>query len=129
MKTPASQDDLVFRTVYVDPDVDVALRRQAAEDGLPKGTMFRRYLETGMALAAKGRKRPPVPPAKETRLCMRAVFLPSVVDATLNGRARTLKTSKTDLIRQYLRLGMDALAKRQPQCVNALGTQKVSVQF
>lgn len=122
--THESSDDLVFRTVYVDPDVDAALRMQAAEDGLPKGKMFRRYLETGMALAAKGRKRPAVPSAKDTRLCMRTVFLPSAVDAALARRALALKTSKMDLIRQYLKMGMGALGARKAALTLATSTPR-----
>jgi hypothetical protein len=54
--TSVSQDDLVFRTVYVDPDVDAALRGQATREVIPKGQMFRKYLDTGMALGAKGQR-------------------------------------------------------------------------
>jgi hypothetical protein len=109
--TPASQDNLVFRTVYVDADVDAALRGQAAQEGVSKGQMFRKYLETGMALGAKGRRLPALVDSRDTRLCMRTVFLPPAWDAKLEGRAFMMKTPKTDLIRQYLRMGMDALAK------------------
>lgn len=110
--TPASQEGLVFRTVYVDPDVDAALRKQAVEEGLSKGKMFRRYLETGVALAARRRKLPPLVDSRDTRLCMRTVFLPYALDEKLEGRSILMKKSKTDLIRHYLRLGMDAMAKR-----------------
>jgi len=113
--TSVSQANLVFRTVYVDPDVDAALRGQAAREGISKGQMFRKYLETGMALGAKGRRLPPLMDSRGTRLCMRTVFLPPALDTKLEGRAFVMKTAKTDLIRQYLRLGMSALAKRQPQ--------------
>jgi len=113
--TPASQDNLVFRTVYVDPDVDAALRGQAAQEGVSKGQMFRKYLETGVALATKGRRLPQLVDSRDTRLCMRTVFLPPALDTKLEGRAFVMKTAKTDLMRQYLRLGMNALAKRQPQ--------------
>jgi hypothetical protein len=111
--TPASQDGLVFRTVYVDRDVDAALRKQAAEEGLTKGKMFRRYLETGVTLAARRRKLPPLVDSRDTRLCMRTVFLPHALDEKLEARAILMETSKADLIRQYLWMGMDALAKRQ----------------
>jgi hypothetical protein len=111
--TPASQNDLVFRTVYVDPDVDAALRGQAAREGVSKGQMFRKYLETGMALGAKGRRLPALVDSRDTRLCMRTVFLPPALDTTLEGRAFTMKAPKSDLIRQYLRMGMAALQKQR----------------
>lgn len=109
--TTATQDHLVFRTVYVDHDVDAALRGQAAREGISKGQMFRKYLETGMALGVKGRGLPPLMDSRDTRLCMRTVFLPPAMDTKLEGRAFRMRTAKTDLIRQYLRMGMDALAR------------------
>jgi len=114
--TSASQDNLVFRTVYVDPDVDAALRAQAARDAVSKGQMFRKYLETGMAVSARKRRLPPLVDSRDVRLCMRTVFLHPALDMKLEGRAFVMKISKSDLIRQYLRLGMDALAKRQIRC-------------
>lgn len=108
---PTDSTNFVFRTVYVDTDVDAALKAQAARDGISKGHMFRTYLETGMALAARRRKLPQVDDGRDVRLCMRTVFLPPALDEKLEGRAFAMKKSKSDLIRQYLRLGMDALAR------------------
>jgi hypothetical protein len=49
---------MVYRTVYVAPDVDAALRAQADQERVAKGIFFRRYLETGMQLTTERRRLP-----------------------------------------------------------------------
>jgi hypothetical protein len=100
--------NMVFRSVYVDPDVDRALRDQADKAGVSKGEMFRRYLEQGMAVAKAGGKLSALPAGKAP-LTMRTVYLPFRVDESLRGQAFELRTSKSDLLRQFLRMGMQAL--------------------
>lgn len=104
-----SDGGLVFRTVYVDADVDSALLAQAARDGISKGRMFRHYLEVGMALAAKGTQRPTLPDSAAIRLRMRTVYLHFAVDEALAARSWQLKVSKSYLTRQYLAMGMKDL--------------------
>lgn len=104
---------MVFRSVFVDPDVDRTLRERANEAGISKGEMFRRYLERGMAGAKAGGSLPTLP-KDEVALTLRTVYLPFKVDESLRGQAFHLRTSKSDLIRRYLRAGMHALEASAP---------------
>jgi hypothetical protein len=44
--------NLVLRTVYIDPDVDDALRNQAFEQRKSKNDLMRHYIKLGMRMAA-----------------------------------------------------------------------------
>lgn len=103
---------LVLLTVNVDPDVDEALRTQAAQSGKSKGEMFRCYLTAGMARAQRRRERT-VLLRNDIRLCMRTVYLPHHLNTKLRVLAFELGTSKTDLIRRFLQLGMMAMQQRR----------------
>lgn len=97
-------ENMVFRSVYVDPAVDEVLRAQAAEAGVSKGEMFRRFLVQGMRS-----KRAATHTLDEgVRLSLRTVYLPTAVDDELRARAFDLRTTKSDLIRKYLWAGMAA---------------------
>jgi len=100
-------DKMVFRSVYVDPDVDQALRAQAAEAGVSKGEMFRTYLTKGM----RSKRAAGMQLAAGVTLAMRTVYLPADVDDELRKRAFMLRTTKSDLIRKYLWAGMSALQR------------------
>lgn len=105
-------DNMVFRSVYVDHEVDAALRAQAAEEGVSKGEMFRRYLLKGMRLKRATTR---LLDAKVS-LSVRTVYLPVEVDEELRALAFQLRTSKSDLIRKYLFAGMASMetaAKRR----------------
>jgi hypothetical protein len=93
-----SVENMVFRSLYVDPDVDEELQAEARRLGVSKGAMFRRYLERGMAAAA-----PALLPEGQQRLRVRTVYLSREIDELLRSRAFDLRTSKSDLIRRYLR--------------------------
>jgi len=95
---------MVFRSVYVDHSVDAALKAQAAEDGVAKGEMFRRYLMRGMRLKRAATLRLEA----GVSLSVRTVYLPVEVDEELRARAFALRTTKSDLIRKYLAAGMKA---------------------
>jgi hypothetical protein len=106
-------DKMVFRSVYVDPAVDSALKTQAFETGVSKGEMFRTYLRKGM----RSKRAAAMHLNADVRLAMRTVYLPVEVDEQLRNRAFELRTTKSDLIRKYLWAGMAAaqrLAKAQP---------------
>jgi hypothetical protein len=100
-----SDDNLVFRSVYVDPDVDNTLRAQAARERVSKGEMFRAYLRKGMR-SKRALER--VLDANAV-LCMRTVYLPALVDEELRVRALALRVSKSDLLRKYLWAGCKAM--------------------
>lgn len=118
-----SDDNLVLRSVYVDPDVDNALRAQAARDQVSKGEMFRSYLRKGM------RSRRALERVLDANavLCMRTVYLPALVDEELRARALALRVSKSDLLRKYLWAGCIAIqppAKRHAGKSPPMGGRK-----
>jgi hypothetical protein len=100
-------EQMVFRTVYVDPDVDAALRAKAASEGLGKGLMFRRFLAAGLK---KNRGRTLQSGRDDTILSMRAVYVPVELEARVTVLAFKSRMGKTEVIRQLLRLGHKALA-------------------
>jgi hypothetical protein len=98
-----SVEKMVFRSLSVDPDVDEALKAEAGLLDVSKGVMFRRYLERGMASAARA----PLPEG-QPRLRVRTVYLPSAIDELLRSQAFDMRTSESDLIRRYLRAAVTA---------------------
>lgn len=106
-KLVAMDGPLVFRSIYVDMDVDAKLRAQAAEDGVSKGEMCRRYLRAGLA---RMNKVSPIPAApKDVSLGMRTVYLAADMDAAVRSLAREARALQTDVIRCAMRRGMKAL--------------------
>ncbi|KQY80926.1 hypothetical protein [Pelomonas sp. Root1444] len=102
-----ASEQLVFRTVYVDPDVDTALRAMATSEGIGKGLMFRRFLAAGLR---KNRGRKLQPGRNDTILAMRAVYVPADLEGRVSVLAFKSRMGKTAVIRQLLRLGHKALA-------------------
>lgn len=98
---------LVFRSIYVDMDVDTALRAQAVKDGVSKGEMCRRYLRAGLARMNKASPIQPAP--KGVSLGMRAVYLAADMDVAVRRLAREARALQTDVIRHAMRTGMKAL--------------------
>jgi hypothetical protein len=100
-------ENMVLRTVYVDPDVDDQLRTQAVDRGLSKAELFRRYLAAGMKVA---RTRPDlfraIQPDSGPPLILRTVYMNPKLDDKLRVEAFDSRTSKNDLMRRYVRLGM-----------------------
>ncbi len=103
---------MVLRTVYVDPDVDDQLRTDAAGQGLSKAELFRRYLTAGMKVA---RTRPDLFEATQPEagppLVLRTVYMNPKLDDKLRVEAFDSRTSKNDLMRRYVRLGMGGVAR------------------
>jgi hypothetical protein len=109
-----SRDDFVLRTVYLDRDLDDELRRRATSLGVSKAGLFRRYLAAGIKAA---RTQPALltnPEEVEERqlLILRTVFLDPKVDDKLRVEAFDSRTSKNDLTRLYLRVGLAVGARR-----------------
>lgn len=48
-----SSSNLVLRTIYIDPDVDNALRTEAFDNRTSKNDLVRKYLRLGMEAAKK----------------------------------------------------------------------------
>ena len=97
---------MVFRSVFVDPDIDKALVAQAEREGIQKGVVFLRYLDKGMELARAGQPLPVV--EANITLALRTVHVPYRTDEQLRVDAFHLRISKMDILRMYLRMGMEA---------------------
>ena len=103
----------VFRSIYVDMDVDAALRARAVKDGVSKGEMCRLYLKAGLARMDKAS---PISAAPQgVSLGMRAVYLAADMDAAVRGLAREARALQSDVIRHAMRSGMDALEAKAPK--------------
>lgn len=97
---------LVFRTIYVDPEVDLALRATAASEGIGKGLMFRRFLAAGLR---KNRGRKLQPGRDDTILAMRAVYVPVDLEGRVSALAFKNRMGWCATVRQLLRMGEEAL--------------------
>ena len=95
----------VFRSVYVDGDIDAAVRARAQRTGASGGEAFRGLLLTGMARAVGDVSSTWLPAG---RLKARTVFLPAELDANLRSMSYDQRTSENDLIRRLLRIGMSS---------------------
>jgi hypothetical protein len=100
-------EQMVFRTIYVDLDVDAALRAKADSERIGKGLMFRQFLAAGLR---KNRGRKLLPERDGTRLMMRAAYVPVDLDGRVRALAFKSRMGTTAAIRQLLRLGHEALA-------------------
>lgn len=103
----------VFLDVYVDNDVDEALRARASRQNVSKGVMFRRYVVAGIARVDAGVEL--VRLCDNVRLCMRAVFLPPDLYSRVSEFHFTFHIRRTEVLRQLLRLGMEALESQSPR--------------
>lgn len=101
-----STENLVLRTVYVDADVDDQLRDEASNKQVSKAVLFRKYLETGIN-AAKSRPDLLTGNPKNTHaLVLRTVHMDPKLDDKLRVEAFDSRTSKNDLMRRYVQIGM-----------------------
>jgi hypothetical protein len=103
----ADTDDWVFWSIYVDPDVDEALRTRAASEGVSKGAMFRRFFQSGLEQVDNGKEL--LAGRDGICLAMRAVYFPPNLYERLLELASARRMKKLEVVRQLLRLGMDAL--------------------
>lgn len=92
-----------LRTVYIDPDMDDALRAQSTPRTGGRNSLFLRWMEQGMGVAS-GHEGPALP---ECTLVLRTMCFPVALDEALRDQAYTLKVSRNDLVRRYLRAGME----------------------
>jgi hypothetical protein len=100
-------ENLVLRTVYVDPDVDDQLRDEALEKHVSKAELFRKYLVTGIkAASSQPNLLKPVVSRDSHALVLRTVHMDPKLDDKLRVQAFDSRTSKNDLMRRYVRIGM-----------------------
>lgn len=99
--------NLVLRTVYVDPDVDDQLRDEASTKKVSKADLFRKYLVTGIkAVKSQPDLLKTESPRGTPALVLRTVHMDPKLDDKLRVEAFDSRTSKNDLMRRYVRIGM-----------------------
>lgn len=98
-------DNFVLRTVYIDPDLDDALTAEAKTTSTPKAALFRNYLNTGYKKAHTIKDSEIL--LSDNILVLRTVYLDSAFDDTLRTEAFDMHVPKNNLIRYYLRSGMN----------------------
>lgn len=107
-----SKENLVLRTVYIDPDVDALLRDEALQNKVSKAELFRRYLVTGIKAARTNRDLLEPEIARNNQaLVLRTVHMDPKLDDKLRVQAFDKRTSKNDLMRRYVRIGMNTAAE------------------
>ncbi|SFL83796.1 hypothetical protein [Rugamonas rubra] len=102
-----STENLVLRTVYVDPDIDDQLREEALAKQVSKADLFRTYLVAGIKAV---KLQPNLFKVEGARggpaLVLRTVHMDPKLDEKLRVEAFDSRTSKNDLMRRYVRIGM-----------------------
>lgn len=106
-------ENLVLRTVYVDPDVDDELREMAKIEQTSKADVFRRFLTSGIKAVRSNPQlfKSTAFEARSAPLVLRTVHMDPKLDDKLRVEAFDLRTSKNDLMRRYLVVGMDEKLK------------------
>lgn len=109
-------ENMVLRTVYVDSDVDKKLRDEALQKHTSKANLFRDYLGAGINAV---KQHPDLLESADVNgqlpLVLRTIHLDPRVDNKLRVEAFTKRTSKNDMMRRYLRIGMDVLVNASRQ--------------
>ncbi len=101
-----SDDKLILRTIYLDPAVDDLLRDRAEERAVSKAELLRTYLRTGMNAVKAGTMSLDDAPLSENILVLRTCHIDPKVDSQLRVEAFHTPTSKNDLYRRYIALGI-----------------------
>lgn len=98
---------LIFRNLAVDGDVDEAVSALAKATGATKGSVYRLFIETGLAQLAQGAPLPPAGGDLAPRL--KALHADYNADETLRVLAFKMRIPKDELGRRVVRLGMFAV--------------------
>lgn len=100
-------EQMVLRTIYIDPHVDDLLRTQADALQTSKAELFRLYLSAGIRAVESRQSTVDTASAPADRiLVLRTVYIDALVDDKLRVEAYDSRTSKNDLYRKYVELGM-----------------------
>lgn len=118
---------LILRTIYLDPDVDDLLRDRAVEREVSKAELLRTYLQAGMKAVKAGVLSLAEAPLSENILVLRTCHVVPKIDSQLRVEAFHTNTSKNDLYRRYIALGIRAAdAQGQAPKAAAKRTRKVA---
>lgn len=92
-------------TLFIDPDIDNAVRAESQLKNVGRNVLLVHYLQNGMAATDTGRASKRALP--ERILVMRTIYMPIALDDTLRNRAFFEKTKRNDLVRRFIRAGME----------------------
>jgi len=101
-----NNDKLILRTIYLDPAVDDLLRDRAEEREVSKAALLRSYLQAGMKAVKAGTMSLDDAPLSENILVLRTCHIDPKVDSQLRIEAFHTPTTKNDLYRRYIALGI-----------------------
>ena len=107
------KNKLILRTIYLDPAVDDLLRDRAEEREVSKAALLRSYLQAGMKAVKAGTMSLADAPLSENILVLRTCHIDPKVDSQLRIEAFHTPTSKNDLYRRYIALGIRAEAESE----------------
>ena len=99
-------DNLIFSAIFVDRDVDIEVRAHARRLQAKPGSIYRLFLEAGMAKLALGAA---LPAASVDPPVMRTTYLAIASDERLTGLACRLRIEKSELTRRVTKQGMLAI--------------------
>ncbi len=95
-------DDMVFRSVFVDRDVDQAVLAQAKRLGASAGSVYRLFIEAGLARLSQGT---PLPAVSSEPAVLRTVHVHCTSDELLKSKAFQLRMAHDELSRRVCTLG------------------------
>lgn len=96
-------NDLIFRTVFVDRDVDLEVLARAKRLGTSPASVFRSFLEAGLENVRRGK---PIPASKLDASVVRTVYISVAADESLSALGCRLGVDKSELLRKVTRQGM-----------------------
>lgn len=99
-------DHSIFRSVFVEPEVDKAVLAHAKRMGGTAGTAYRLFLEAGLHQVACG---VPLPAAVDITPVLRTCNIRVDIDQRLQGLAYRLRVPQAQLGMRVARLGMRAI--------------------
>jgi hypothetical protein len=98
---------MVWRSVIIEPEVDVAVRGFGVRHGIGSAAVFRLFLDSGIAQAMRGARLPAIK-EKEVQ-ALRTLYINIAVDDELCRQSYDRRISKRELTTRLARLGMVAV--------------------
>jgi hypothetical protein len=98
---------MVWRSVIIEPEVDVAVRGFGVRHGIGSAAVFRLFLDAGIAQAIRGARLPAI--KEEKMQALRTLYISIAVDDELCRQSYNRRISKRELTTRLVRLGMVAV--------------------
>lgn len=102
---------MTFRSVYVDRDVDAAVLARATRVGVTAGSVYRSFLEAGLAQLSLGAHLPEAPP--DSVAVLRTCYVQCRSDDKLAALAIRQRQDLSELSRRVTRLGMVTIQRAE----------------